>query len=479
MLTKLSKKSHVNTTIHPKKVALFVIVSMSFMATLDLSIVNMALPVMTTQMKVPLSSIEWVVAAYSLMICATLLFFGRLGDIPGKSKVFQGGTVLFTLASLACGLCESLYPLIFCRIFQGLGASAYMANNQGLITELYPQEGRGKAMGILAASVALGTMTGPPLGGMLLSVWGWNSIFWVNIPIGIVVYITGIFLLPRSTPNHETMDWKGAFLQFSGIILFFGTLIEAQQKQFDNPHIKTALLAATLLIVAFIAVEKHQKQPLLHLDLLRHQSFSLGLLCALISFICISASIILLPFYLQNTLKLTPIQAGFFLMISPLIITILSPLCGSLSDRLGSRGITQIGLAIMGIGFLMMASLNAVSPIALCALFVGMTAVGQALFQPANNSRIMSASPQNKLGISGSLNAWVRNVGQITGLTFSTTLLYFWMSQKSGLHVHDYLKGQDDLFVYAMQNVYLVLAALCGIGVILTTFRLRGKNHLV
>lgn len=143
---------------------------MSFLSTLDASIVNIALPVMSKSLSVPLSSIEWVVASYIMIICSTLLFFGRLGDIIGKSKVFSYGTFIFIVGTLLCGMCTSFIPLIVCRFIEGIGASAYMANNQGIVTQLYPHEGRGKALGILAASVALGTMTGAPIGGFIVSV---------------------------------------------------------------------------------------------------------------------------------------------------------------------------------------------------------------------------------------------------------------------------------------------------------------------
>ncbi|MDD3119059.1 MAG: MFS transporter, partial [Victivallales bacterium] len=159
-----------NATVANRRfISLIVVVSMSFMATLDASIVNIALPVMAKSLAAPLASIEWVIASYVMIICSTLLLFGRLGDIMGKSRIFSYGTLLFTLGTLLCGCCRSLLPLIVCRFIQGVGASAYMANNQGIVTQLYPREERGKALGILAAAVALGTMVGAPLGGFIVS----------------------------------------------------------------------------------------------------------------------------------------------------------------------------------------------------------------------------------------------------------------------------------------------------------------------
>lgn len=455
-----------------KGITLFVVVAMSFMATLDSSIVNVALPVMSSKMNVPLSSIEWVVASYSIIICSTLLFFGRLGDIIGKSKVFQSGTVLFTIASLLCGLCQSFTPLIICRFIQGIGASAYMANNQGIITELFPKEKRGKALGILVAAVALGTMIGPPAGGFIISALNWNFIFWINVPIGIIVLLLGMKYLPKSARNNEQMDRVGAVLQFGGTVLLFGALIEAQKTGFANPYILAAILLSIILIALFIGLEKKHKQPLLELNIFKNVQFSLNLICALTSFVCIAASIILLPFYLQNTLKLTPGQAGLFMMLSPLILAVLSPVCGNISDKIGSEVMTLVGLLLMSLGFFFMSRLYEHSSIISCAVFVSTIAVGQSLFQPANNSLIMSTCPKNKLGIVGSISSLVRNLGQIVGITLSTTLLYRFMSRKLNYHVSDYVKGRDDVFVYGMKNVYLILVTICCIGAAFTAFRI-------
>lgn len=460
-----------------KGITLFVVVAMTFMATLDSSIVNVALPVLSRKMNVPLSSIEWVVAGYSMIICSTLLFFGRLGDIIGKARVFQSGTVLFTAASLLCGLCRSFAPLIVCRFVQGIGASAYMANNQGIITELFPKEGRGKALGILVTAVALGNMIGPSVGGFIVSALNWNAIFWLNVPIGIVVFLLGLKYLPTSAGKNEQMDKAGAVLQFTATILLFGSLIEAQKTGFANPYILTAILLSIVLIAVFIMFEQKQKLPLLELSIFKNAQFSLNLVCALTSFVCIAASIILLPFYLQDTLKLAPIQAGIFMMLSPLILAVLSPVCGTISDKIGSEAITLAGLLLMATGFLLMSRLYEHSSIVSCAVFVSIMAVGQSLFQPANNSLIMSTCPRNQLGIAGSINSLVRNLGQIVGITLSTTLLYSFMSWKLRCRVFDYVKGRDNAFVYGMKNVYLILVAICCLGAVFTAFRLfRAKS---
>lgn len=455
-----------------RMVVLLVVIAMTFMATLDSSIVNVALPVLSKKLDASLSSIEWVVASYSIVICSTLLFFGRLGDIIGKSKVFQAGTIVFTIASMLCGISNSFTSLVIYRFIQGIGASAYMANNHGIITELFPRESRGKALGILITAVAIGNMLGPSVGGFILSIFSWNVIFFINIPIGIIVFLLGIKFLPENKRNPEKMDKIGALLQFLGTTLFFGSLITAQQVGLSNPYILTSILLSFIFIVLFLILEKKQAQPLLDLEIFRNMQFSLNLVCALTSFVCIAASSILIPFYLQNTLKLSPIQAGMFMMLSPLILAVCSPIFGGISDKIESEKIILVGLFTMSVGFFLMSRLSQHSIIVFFAMFISTISVGQALFQPANNALIMSTCPKSKLGVVGSINSLVRNLGQIIGITISTTLLYSFMSYKAGYKVYDYISNNDEIFVYGMRNVYLILVAICMLGAILTACRM-------
>ncbi|AAK79420.1 EmrB/QacA subfamily drug resistance transporter [Clostridium acetobutylicum] len=466
------KKDYLRNDNKQRNIVLLVVIAMTFMATLDSSIVNVALPVLSSKLNVPLASIEWIVTSYSIVICSTLLFFGRLGDIIGKTKVFQVGTIVFTIASMLCGFSSSFILLIVCRFIQGIGASAYMANNHGIITELFEKEKRGKALGILVTAVAIGNMLGPSVGGVILSLLNWNAIFFINVPIGIIVFILGIKFLPVSKRNPERMDKKGALLQFLGTTLLFGSLIASQQIGFFNPYMMVGILFAFIFIIWFLMLERKQKQPLLDLTIFKNMQFSLNLLCALTSFVCIAASSILIPFYLQNTLKLSPIQAGIFMMLSPFILAVFSPIFGSISDKVESEKIILIGLFVMSVGFFLMSRLSEHSLIVFCAIFISTMAVGQALFQPANNALIMSTCSKNKLGIVGSVNSLVRNLGQIVGITLSTTLLYSFMSYKIGYRVYDYIKGKDFVFVYGMRNVYLILVVLCLLGALLTALRI-------
>ncbi len=209
---------------------LAIVVLLPFMGTLDSTIINVALPAMVKIFEVNMTSIQLIVISYLVTIVSTILFFGRLGDIKGKSKIFNLGLLVFTIGSLLCGLSKSFSSLVFFRIIQALGASAAMANNQGIITQVFPANERGKALGINATFLALGTMLGPALGGFIISYLSWHYIFFINIPIGIIAVIMGFKILPKKIEDKkEKIDFLGAGIFGASVICLFCSLLVGQR----------------------------------------------------------------------------------------------------------------------------------------------------------------------------------------------------------------------------------------------------------
>ncbi|GAT17853.1 hypothetical protein C5L25_001565 [Secundilactobacillus silagei JCM 19001] len=210
----------------------------TFMSTLDASIVNIALPVISSDLKVPMNQAEWVVSIYLIVICALLLLFGKLGDSLGKIKIFRIGTVLFVLGSLLAGFNGSFYLLLLARIVQALGASMTMANNNGIVTEIFPFGERGRALGMIGSFVALGAIAGPGLGGIVLSQLSWGYIFWLNVPIGVVTIIIGQTILPADlTKSHEKIDRFGALTMALFMVSLFVGIFLGQEIGFTKPLI--------------------------------------------------------------------------------------------------------------------------------------------------------------------------------------------------------------------------------------------------
>jgi EmrB/QacA subfamily drug resistance transporter len=458
---------------------LITVVSATFMSTLDGSIVNVALPNMSAKLNVNMASIEWVVTSFLIAVAATILIFGRLGDIIGKTKVFKFGVFVFTLGSLLCGLTDSLPMLVSARVIQAIGAAAAMGTNQGIITQVFPSNERGRALGILATSVALGSMTGPPIGGMIVSAIGWEYIFLVNVPIGIIVFILTIKMFPKSIKTSgEKFDCRGALLFAIATTLSFGALVEGQTIGYNNPIIISAFVISVVSFILFIWAESKIKLPLLYLKIFSNSLFTISIICAFISFIVISASNIILPFYFQDTLKLSPAMTGLFMMVSPIVLSVVAPTSGYLSDKIGSEILTLIGLVLTSFGLLLISAFNETSSVLTLVAYIVVMSVGNGMFQSPNNSLVMSTVPKDKLGIAGSVNALIRTLGMVMGTSLSTMLLYNKMSQKAGYRVIDYVRGRDDIFIYGMKFVYISAAVLCAFGALITAIRYFNRKKI-
>ncbi|BCZ45698.1 MFS transporter [Clostridium gelidum] len=457
---------------------ILVIVLMStFMSTLDSSVVNVALPKMAKALNVTTSSIQLVVTSYLIVIAGIVLIFGRLGDMFGKSKMFKFGVSLFSLGSLLCGISKSFPILIISRVVQAIGAASTMANNQGIITETFGKNERGKALGFLGISVALGSIVGPGLGGFIVGAASWEFIFLINVPIGIIALLYAHKLLPKDNNKVQgKLDGIGAILFMFTIVPLFMSLEEGLNIGFTDPIIILGFIIALISFIVFIFVEKRKENPLLHLQIFSNKLFSLSIFCAFISFIAIFCNNIILPFYLQDVMNFSPQHAGLILMINPLILIVVSPVSGTLSDKIGSELLTFIGLTFVSLGLFLMSMFNVDSTLLSMILFIGIMSIGMGVFQPPNNSLIMSTVPKDKLGIAGSINALVRNLGMICGIALATTLLYSMMSSKIGYRVTDYVAGRNDAFIYGMKTVYIAAAIISLVGAGLTFFRLTRKN---
>jgi len=256
------------------------------------------------------------------------------------------------------------------------------------------------------------------------------------------------------------------------IIPLFVSLNEGLNIGFTEPLILTGFAIAAICFTLFLVVEKNIEMPLVELFIFKNKLFSISIFCGFVTFVAIFCHNIILPFYLQDLMKFSPQKAGIILMSYPIIMMIVAPVSGTISDKIGSELLTFIGLVVGSIGLFLMASLNDNSTVIIMVVFIAIMSAGMAIFQPANNSIIMSTVPREKLGIAGSINALVRNVGISVGISLSTTLLYTRMSAKMGCRVTDFVEGRNDVFIYGMRWVYITAGCICMIGAALTFYRL-------
>ena len=450
---------------------LFNIVLVTFLCCLDSSSVNVALPMMAEDLGVDMALVEWVITANLLTIICFILVFGSLGDVIGKDRVFKFGITVFVLGALVCTMAISYPMLIVGRLVEGFGASATMATNQGLIAQTFPANERGRAMGISGSFVAMGSMLGPAFGGLIISHFSWNTIFLVNVPVGLICLVMAFRILPRSEKGGSIKLDKAGALFFMAFIasLYFG--IKSLQNGDGHGLSLVILLAAFILGGVFIQTERKKAQPMLELSLFRNKLFSVSMLCSFLSFFAIASNNFIQPFYLLKVQEVTPAMAGMFMMVYPVVMFIVAPLSGALSDKIGSEILGFVGLAISSSGLLCMAGLDVDTPMGFYMLAVALMALGASLFQSPNTSLIMATVPRDKLGTAGSINGLVRNLGMIFGISLSTVILYTMMSHKLGYSTTDFVPGRADAFVYGMHYVYWFAAAICLMGVLLTGLR--------
>jgi len=456
--------------VYNKWAILFTVIAMTFMVCLDSSIVNVALPVMADELGAKMADIEWVATAYLLVSCAGMLVCGRLGDIYGKVRVFQIGVVLFTLGSALCGFAPNLAVLIASRALQGLGGAAAFSCNQGIITETFPSSERGHALGWLATVAAVGSMVGPAMGGMLLAATGWSSIFLVNVPVGVISFVVGLRTLPNRSPEHPgTLDVPGSVLLFSSLVLVVGS-VTLMQQQMSVLEI-AALVIGLVLLGVFVHVERRCSDPVFPLHVLKNRMLILNMVTLFAMFFIIGGQNLLLPFYFQDARGMTAMQAALLMTVIPIVTSVVGPISGATSDRIGCYWPTSVGLGVVVVAELMLASMGLGTTIPFIVVALVAYGLGDAMFMAPNNSLIMGSASSDELGFIGGLAAFSRLFGQVAGLTFCTSTLYARMSSEVGHAVADFIDGRADIFINSMSLVFILMALVIGVGFVATVMR--------
>ncbi|MBK5247386.1 MAG: DHA2 family efflux MFS transporter permease subunit [Peptostreptococcaceae bacterium] len=396
----------------------------TFMATLDSSIVNVALPTISGQLNSNLSTLQWVVTAYLLTITSLLPVFGRIADLVGRKKVFALGFLVFILGSALCGLAQNIWFLVATRVFQAVGAAMLMSNSAAIITSIFPPNERGKALGLTGTVVALGSLTGPALGGILIGLAGWRSIFYINVPIGFIGFAAVLLILPIDIPRKEkeSFDFIGALTFMLGMIIVLLGITNGENWGWSSLPVLLCLVLGTALLVLFVLTERKVKHPMIHLSLFRNRPFLIGNLSGGLSFVAMFANTMILPFYLQGVLNYKPIQVGMILIVFPVVMAIVAPISGHASDKFGPMFLTTSGLIITGLGLFYFSTLSATSSFYQILPGSILMGLGSGMFQSPNNSSVMSSVPHQKLGIAGGINSLVRNLGMVTGIAWSVAL---------------------------------------------------------
>ena len=405
-------------TVERKWLVLLAVGVGTFMTALDTSVVNTTLPIIRQALGVAFDQSQWVVTVYLLGLSGLLLSFGRLGDLHGHKRVFTWGFGLFVLSSMFCAAAQNLTHLVAARAVQAVGGAMITSNAPALLTAHFPPAQRGQALGLQATMTYLGLTCGPSLGGWLTNVYGWRSIFFVNLPVGIVAVAIALLCVPADRPDgeREPFDPLGAGLFLLAMVLLMYGLNQAHRLGWGSPAIVGILLCSVLLATLFVRHEQRHSHPMLDLTLFHEPVFSASVASAVCNYICVYSIVFLVPHYLIDVRHMTAAQAGLVLTAQPLVMAIVAPLSGHWSDHRGTRLPSVVGMVLLAAALASMAAVGLTTPGWSVALRTAFAGLGTGIFISPNNSALLGSAPRHRQGVASGALATSRNGGMVLGV---------------------------------------------------------------
>jgi EmrB/QacA subfamily drug resistance transporter len=471
----------------------------TFMLLLDITIVNVALPDIARDLRSSFSDLQWVIDAYALSLAALLLTAGSLADLLGRRLLFASGLGLFTAASLLCALASSPVFLELARAVQGIGAAAMFATSLALLAATFQGRERGTAFGVWGATTGAAVAVGPLVGGVLTESVGWQSIFLINVPIGIgAIAVTLARVNESRDPDAAGIDWAGLVTFSGGLFLLIFALVRGNAEGWGSPLIVSFLVGAVVLLCAFVVVERRQRRPMFDLTLLRKPAFAGASIAAFALSGSLFSMFLYMTLYIQNALGYSPLQAGLRFLPVTLLSFFVAPVAGKLSARFPVRLMIGVGLGLVGVGLILMARLDADSKwTALLAgfLFAG---VGVGLINPPLASTAVGVVPPQRAGMGSGINSTFRQIGIATGIAGLGALFQQLLQNKvtgalarvpadvlatgnprvvgpSPAAQHAYLQA----FTSALNDLFLVSGAVAIVGGVLSAALIRRRDFIV
>ncbi len=453
---------------HTQKTTLYTVMTTSFMTTFMASSINLALPAMGGEFGSSAVLASWAITGYILASAVFLLPFGRLADIYGRKRFYRMGTILYTLFTLATTLAHSMPMVIFFRLSQGLSSAMIFSTGMAILSSAYPAHKRGRALGYSVAVTYLGLSVGPVLGGMMNHYLGWRSVFYFTTVLGLGAVIA-IRLWLRGEPaekRDESFDLAGSMLYMAGLLAFLYGLSSISDSQW-SPYL---VLLGIALLTGFAFWELKIEHPILQLRLFKENTgFAFSNLAAMINYSATFAVGFLLSLYLQVVRGYDSQAAGLILLAQPLIMSVLSPLAGTLSDRMEPRLVASLGMACSTLSLFFFTFLTATTAPILLVINLLLAGVGFALFGAPNNNAIMGSVPLRLYGIASSTLGTMRLVGQAISMSIATLLITLFIGRvplDSANHA---------IFLNCTKTSFIVFTAICIFGIMASLK--RGKMH--
>ncbi|MBD8975859.1 MAG: MFS transporter [Veillonella magna] len=428
----------------------------SFLTPFTGSALNMSLPDIGKEFSAGTSAMSWIVEIFLITCTIFVLPMGRLSNIVGKRRIFLGGTALFTFSSVVIHLVQSVEMLLLVRALQGIASAMLFATNMAIIALAYPKEKRGKAMGLAVSVIYIGLAVGPVVGGFLNYYFGWRSIFYFITINGAAAMALTLKVMREewiSEPNGR-MDYISSVLYGITLVL----LMYGWSEIVTDPMAKYMLMAGLVLAVIFVRYQATKKDPLLPVRIfLENRTFSFSNLAAMMNYSATFAIAFLLSLYLQMIMGYDSNHAGMILLIQSIIMAVLSPVAGSLSDRYGSKVLASAGMAVIGAGLLVMIYATHVEALTMIIAALLIVGVGFAMFSAPNNNAIMSAVPKQYFGLASSVIGTVRLTGQVLSMAIVASIL-----SRPVVGLVD----STAMLLYNIQHAFMVFAVICFLGII-------------
>ncbi|MGD0121860.1 MAG: MFS transporter [Candidatus Limnocylindrales bacterium] len=453
----------------------------ALMASLTGGTLIIALPDILRDLHTDVFSLLWIVVGYTLVATVLVLNAGRVADMVGRARSYTLGFVIFTLASILCAVAPNATLLILWRLVQGVGGALLMANATALVTDAFPRRELGRALGINAMVIGAGAILGPILGGWLTG-FGWRTVFWFNVPIGLIgVLAAGILLVEQALPDRRVeIDWVGSLLYFVGLMGVMIALAFGGVYGWTTWWVVAGFLAFVVAAPIFLWVEGHHHAPLLDLTLFQDRLFAMGNLTGFLNAIARNGVLFLLVFYLQGARGEDPVTAG--LMLAPLAIglVVLSPISGVLADLYGSRALATAGMVITAIGLAGLVTLQTDTPYWQLAFWQLVIGAGSGIFNSPNTSAVMGVVPPSKRGVGAGTRMMLMQSGFVISIALAIGLVSASMDPKvlvavfSGTQIGGGGIGLKS-FIDALHLAFLVgvVASLLGAAVSL----MRGEHR--
>lgn len=460
-------------------IGLFILVLGTLMGALDSTIVVLAFPDIAKGLNSNIATTIWIILIYLLVLAVTTTPFGRLGDIYGRSRMFNSGFAVFTVGSALCGVSTNIYYLILFRAVQAIGGSLLQSNGGAIIADIFPIEERGKAFGYNSMGWTIGSMIGIVLGGIITTFIGWEYIFFINIPIGIAAFLIGIMYLKDVNRVDTRVDLGGMALMTAALSLIaFGAVDFAGS---GKTHLNMSLIALGLAIFPiFIFYELQQKNPMIDLHIFEERVLRYSLLAGFFMSLGYLSVVFLVIMYLQGVRGLSPLDASLLLIPGYVVGSLLSPFMGKLSDRYGARIIATGGIVAVEIAVLLYMTLRSDSSLYIVLIASTISGLGTSMFFPANNSAVMKRAHSGSYGSLSGLLRTLQNVGVLGSFVIAISVasasvprsvafdIFIGTTNLTGAIAGEFIVGIDSAFIVSM-----VILAIAG-----AMSFVRGKDAL-